>query len=294
MKLTLHRFKSLVFVALLLFFGLSSASSELSVPPLSGRVIDQTASLSAADVTALSQSLARFEAKTGTQFAVLIVATTAPESIEQTALRVVEGWQLGRKNIDDGAIVLIAIQDRAVRIEVGYGLEGALNDATAKRIIEEFMAPEFALGNYYSGLDQGLQQMMRVAEGEKLPPMAEASFGGTANLAHFVPIIFMLALVVGGILRAFLGRMPGAIVTGALVALVAWFIVGAMGIAIMAGAIALVITLTGSVGGLLARGGQVGTGLGGAWSSGSGGSMGSGGFSGGGGKFGGGGASGRW
>ena len=281
--------RSLFIVALLLSLGLSSARADLKVPPLSGRVIDQTATLSAPDITALSESLARFEAKTGTQFAVLIVATTAPETIEQTALRVVEGWQLGRKKIDDGAIVLIAIEDRAVRIEVGYGLEGALNDATAKRIIEQFMAPEFGKGNFYEGINQGVQQMMRVAEGEALPPAAQGRFSSASGLTQYLPIIFMLALVLGSVLRAVMGRMPGAIVTGGAVALVAWFVVGALGIALAAGVMALMITLMGGGVGGLARMGGLGAGR----PFGSSGIQG-GGFSGGGGSFGGGGASGRW
>ena len=279
----------LLLLTLLLFFALSPARAELKVPPLSGRVIDQTASLTAPDIKALSEKLARFEAKTGTQFAVVLIASTAPESIEQTALRMVEGWQLGRKKIDDGAIVLVAVEDRAVRIEVGYGLEGALNDATAKRIIEQSMAPEFAKGNFYEGINQGVEQMMRVAEGETLPPVAQGGFDAAPALASYAPIIFMLALVLGSALRSLMGRMPGAIATGAAVALVAWFIIGGVSLALAAGVIALVITLLG--GGV---GGSMGRGLGGAWASGSGGSAGNRGFSGGGGRFGGGGASGRW
>lgn len=257
----------------------------MPVPALSGRVIDQTGSLSTAEITALSQVLAQFEAKKGTQIAVLMVTSTAPESIEQTALRVAERWQLGRKKIDDGAILLIAKADRAVRIEVGYGLEGALNDATAKRIIEQFITPEFRKENYYVGINSGIQQIIRVADGEPLPAAVRGD-GGAPAPAQYVPIIFMLALVLGGIARSLMGRMRGAVVTGGAVALVAWFIVGTFAIAMMAGVIALLVTLFG--GGVS---GLVGGGFGG--SSRSGGSHG-GGFSGGGGNFGGGGASGRW
>lgn len=258
----------------------------MPVPTLSGRVIDQTGSLSASEIAALSQVLAQFEAKKGTQIAVLMVASTAPESIEQTALRVAERWQLGRKKIDDGAILLIAKEDRAVRIEVGYGLEGALNDATAKRIIEQFITPEFRKGNYYAGINSGIQQIIHVADGELLPEAVRSDSGAPA-LAQYVPIIFMLALVFGGIARSLMGRMPGAVVTGGAVALVAWFVVGTFAIAMMAGVIALLVTLFGGgVSGLVGGGGFGG-------SSRSGGSHG-GGFSGGGGSFGGGGASGRW
>lgn len=264
------------------------AQAQMPVPPLTGRVIDQTGSLSAAEIVALSQVLAQFEAKKGTQIAVLMVASTAPESIEQAALRVAEQWHLGRKKIDDGAILLIAKEDRAVRIEVGYGLEGALTDATAKRIIEQFITPEFRKENYYAGINSGIQQMLRVADGEPLPVPARSDSDAPA-LTQYVPIIFMLALVFGGIARSLLGRMPGAVVTGGAVALVAWFIVGTFALAIMAGVIALLVTLFGGGGGGLVGGGFGGFG----GSSRSGGSHG-GGFSGGGGSFGGGGASGRW
>lgn len=264
-----------------------SAYAQIQVPQ-PGRVIDQTGSLSAAEINALSQVLAEFEAKSGTQLAVLMVASTAPESIEQTALRVAERWQLGRKKIDDGAILLIAKQDRAVRIEVGYGLEGALNDATAKRIIEQYITPEFRKGNYYSGINRGIEQMIRIAGGEPLPPVSRRNDSNAPALGQYVPIIFMLALVIGGVLRSLIGRMPGALVTGGVVALVAWFVIGTLVMALVAGAIALLVTLFGGgVGGLVGGGGFGGT------SSRSGGSYG-GGFSGGGGSFGGGGASGRW
>ena len=258
----------------------------MPVPPLTGRVIDQTGSLSAAEIAALSQVLAQFEAKKGTQIAVLMVASTAPETIEQTALRIAEKWQLGRKKIDDGAILLIAKEDRAVRIEVGYGLEGALNDATAKRIIEQFITPEFRKENYYNGINSGIQQMLRVADGELLPVPVRSGSDAPA-FTQYVPIIFMLALVFGGIARSLMGRTTGAVVMGGAVALVAWFIVGTFAIAIMSGVIALLVTLFGGgLGGLVGGGGFGG-------SSRSGGSHG-GGFSGGGGSFGGGGASGRW
>lgn len=276
-------------LALFLSCGwIGCAQAQIQVPQLSGRVVDQTDSLSAGEIVALNQILAQFEAEKGTQIAVLVVASTAPESIEQTALRVAERWQLGRKKIDDGAILLIAKEDRAVRIEVGYGLEGALNDATAKRIIEQYITPEFRKENYYAGINRGIEQMIRIAQGEPLPPVSSRSDSNAPALGQYVPIIFMLALVIGGVLRSLLGRMLGALVTGGVVALVAWFVIGTLIMAIIAGAIALLVTLFGGgVGGLVGGGGFGGT------STRSGGSFG-GGFSGGGGSFGGGGASGRW
>lgn len=261
--------------------------AAVPIPPLSGRVTDQTATLSAEQKAALEQTLQAFEARKGSQVAVLLVATTTPETIEQYALRVAEQWKLGRKKIDDGALLVVAKSDRTLRIEVGYGLEGALNDATSKRIISEIITPRFQQGDFYGGIRAGVEQMIRVIDGETLPPASRKSAAGRADIQQYVPVIFMLALVIGGVLRALLGRFPGAVVTGGAVAAVAWFFAGALSIAVGAGVIALLFTLLG--GGMGMRG--VGGLLGGFGSSGGGGG---GGFGGGGGGFGGGGASGRW
>src|SRR5438105_1823300 len=141
--------------ALLLALGhacLAEAQDTVAVPPLTGHVIDQTGTLSAEQQAALEQTLAALEERKGSQVAVLMLPTTAPQDIEQYALRVAEQWKLGRKKIDDGAVVVVAKADRAVRIEVGYGLEGALNDATAKRIISEDMLPRFRQQDYFGGI----------------------------------------------------------------------------------------------------------------------------------------------
>ena len=268
------------------------AGAQIAVPPLSGRVTDLTATLSAEQKAALEQTLQAFEARKGSQLAVLLVLTTAPETIEQYALRVAEQWKLGRKKIDDGAVLVVAKTDRALRIEVGYGLEGALNDATSKRIISEIITPRFKQGDFYGGIAAGVDQIVRVIDGEPLPPPNRKPAGNTADIQQYVPVIFILALVIGGVLRAVLGRFPGALVTGGVVGVVAWFFAGAVFIALMAGVIALLFTLFGGgMGGLGVGGRRGGFGSGGF---GSGGFGGGGGFSGGGGGFGGGGASGRW
>ncbi len=210
--------------------------------------------------------------------------------IEQYALRIAEKWKLGRKKTDDGVLLLIAKNDRALRIEVGYGLEGALNDATAKRIIAETITPRFKQGDFDGGIRAGVEQMIRVIDGEPLPAPARQRSGGdgVGSIEQYLPVLFVLAMVVGGVLRAALGRLPGAVVTGGIVGLIAWFLVGVVTVASIAGVIALVFTLMG--GSAL---GRVVSGYGGGSLGGSGGG-GSGGFSGGGGGFGGGGASGRW
>jgi uncharacterized protein len=263
--------------------------AQILVPPLTGRVSDQTATLSAEQKASLEQTLQIFESKKGSQLAVLIVPTSAPETIEQYALRVAEKWKLGRKKVDDGAILVVAKDDRALRIEVGYGLEGALNDVTSKRIISETITPLFKQGDFNGGITAGVAQMIRVINGETLPAPQLQVATGIAGIQQYVPVIFILALVVGGVLRSVLGRFAGALVTGGGVAIVAWLFAGALSVALGAGVLALFFTLFG--GGM---GGMGGYGMGGRHGGIGRGGLGGGGFSGGGGGFGGGGASGRW
>ena len=266
-----------------------SAGAQVSVPALTGRVTDQTATLTTEQTTSLERTLQAFEARKGSQLAVLIVPTTAPETIEQYGLRVAEKWKLGRKTVDDGAVMVIAKTDRTMRIEVGYGLEGALNDATTKRIISDTITPRFKQDDYYGGIAAGIEQMIRVADGEALPEARGAPVQSLGNIQQYFPVLLMVALVMGGMLRSALGRVPGAVLTGGAVAGVAWMFAGIVSIAVIAGIIALVVTLLG--------GGTAGRGIGGYYGGGmrsGGGGFSGGGFSGGGGGFGGGGASGRW
>ena len=275
-----------------------AGAAQIAVPPVTGRVTDQTATLSAEQKAALEQTLQAFEARKGSQLAVLIVPTTSPETIEQYALRVAEQWKLGRKKVDDGAILVVAKGDRTMRLEIGYGLEGALNDATSKRIISEIITPAFAKGDWYGGIAAGLAQMISVIDGEALPAATgmgqRKPVAGMADIQSYIPVIFMLALVVGGLLRSALGRFPGALVTGGGVAIAAWLLVGTLSIAAVAGVVALFFTLlTGGMGGQGIRGAYGALGMGGLGRGGGFGG-GGGGFGGGGGGFGGGGATGRW
>ena len=155
-------------LALLLCWA-CSALALVAVPPLSGQVVDQTGTLSAGDIASLTQTLKDLETRKGSQVAVLIVPTTDGEAIEQYSLRVAEAWKIGRKKIDDGALLVIAKNDRRLRIEVGYGLEGALTDATTKRIIDEDITPKFKTGDFAGGVSAGVDRMVKVADGEKLP-----------------------------------------------------------------------------------------------------------------------------
>lgn len=263
------------------------AAAQVSVPPLTGHVTDQTGTLSAEQKAALEQTLTAFEARKGSQLAVLMVASTAPEAIEPFALRVGEQWKLGRKKVDDGAILVVAKNDRTLRIEVGYGLEGVLNDLTSKRIISEVIVPRFKSQDFYGGITAGIDQIIRVVDGEPLPEPSKTPSENLGEVRQYVPILFILALVVGGVLRSALGKVPGALVTGGAIAVIAWFVAGALSVAVAAGVIGLFVTLL--------SGGMGGHGFGGYYGGGGGrGGMGGGGFSGGGGGFGGGGASGRW
>ncbi|OZA95029.1 MAG: hypothetical protein B7X59_12655, partial [Polaromonas sp. 39-63-203] len=221
------------------------AGAQVAVPALTGHIIDQTGTLTTEQKAALEQTLAAFEASKGSQLAVLIVPTSAPEAIEQYALRVAEQWKLGRKKVDDGAILVVAKNDRTLRIEVGYGLEGALTDATSNRIINETIVPRFKQQDFYGGITAGVAQIIRVIDGEPLPAPSRNTAGSGGDIQRYVPLVFILALAVGGVLRSLLGKVPGSLVTGGVVAVIAWFVVGAVSMAAIAGVFALFITLVG-------------------------------------------------
>jgi uncharacterized protein len=276
----------------LLVFSLT-ARSEVPVPPV-GRVVDQTGTLTAENRAALERMLEQFEARKGSQIALVMVKTTAGEPIEQFALRVGEQWKLGRKRVDDGAVLVIAKDDRALRIEVGYGLEGALNDATAKRIVSDIIAPRFREGDFFGGISAGLDRMIRVIDGEPLPPPARGAPAVDGGLFQLLPVLLVAALVIGGVLRAVLGRALGAVAAGGAVGFLAWILAGTLFIGIVAGLLAFVFTLVGGFGGARRTGGFPGGFYGGGGFGRGGGGWGGGGFRGGGGSFGGGGASGRW
>ena len=267
--------------------GFTSAAADVKVPPPTGRVIDQTGTLTAGQRQDLERTLQAFEQRKGSQIAVLIVPTTRPESIEQYGIRVAEQWKLGRAGIDDGAILLVAKDDHALRIEVGYGLEGALNDATCSRIINEIIVPQFRNGDFYGGIAAGVDRMIRVVEGEPLPVPKTGRPHAGSDIQSLGPMIFILALIAGTVLRSIFGRFPGAIAASGVVGLIAWWFTGLLLAAFGAAVLAFFFTLAGGMGGI------GGGGYRGGWGSGPfGGSDDS--FRGGGGQFGGGGASGRW
>jgi uncharacterized protein len=268
-----------------------AATADVAVPPLSGRVVDQTGTLSAGDISSLTQALKDLETRKGSQVAVLIVPTTAPETIEQYSIRVAEAWKIGRKKIDDGALLVVAKDDRHLRIEVGYGLEGALTDVTASRIIDEIIVPKFRSGDFAGGIAAGVARIVAVINGEPLPaPQPQQSWSLPDKVGDALPFIIFGVIALSGFLRMALGALVGAVATGGIVGLLAWFIMGSLALSSIAAAIAFVFTLFG--GSFASSSGRSGWSGGGSFSGGS--SSDSGGFSGGGGSFGGGGASGSW
>ena len=268
------------------------ASADVAVPPLTGRVIDLTGTLSGGAVSSIEAKLADLETRKGSQIAVLIVPTTQPEEIEQYGIRVEDAWKLGRKGVDDGAYLIVAKNDRRVRIEVGYGLEGVLPDAIANRIITETITPHFKLGDYDGGIQAGVDQMISVVNGEPLPE-PDRKWEHTGNLPHLLPLLLVVVFVASGVLRALFGRLFGSVATGGLAGAIAWLLSHFIAIGLGAGVLAFLFALVlGSTRGWATGAGGWGGGFGGGLGGGFGG--GGGGFSGGGGGFSGGGASGGW
>lgn len=265
--------------------------AEVAVPDLKSRVTDLTATLNAGEVTQLEQKLAAFEKNKGSQIAVLIIPTTKPETIEQYAMRVAEAWKLGRKGVDDGVLLLIAKNDRSLRLEVGYGLEGALPDAKAKRIITEIITPHFKQGHFADGIDAGVDAILAAIKGEPLPLAQNNRSSHPESLSDTFVFLLIFPFVFGRILQVMLGRLAGATVTGIGLGLIGWLLFSSLITAIFIAIAGFIATLFLNPGGGIYRSNRD------YWPDRnfrSGGFGGGSGFGGGGGGFGGGGASGRW
>src|SRR5712692_4921642 len=277
------------------FFFAGPAAGEVPVPPLKARVTDLTGTLTAPQIQTLEARLRDFERGKGSQIAVLILPSTAPETIEQYSIRVAEAWKIGRTKADDGVILVVAKNDRRLRIEVGRGLEGAIPDAIAKRAVSDVIAPHFRANDFYGGIAPGADALAKLIEGETLPP-PERRAGTNKSSPDYQSLLVMLlvlAIIGGGFLSRILGRGVGAAGTGALAGLVTWAIAGTVVIGAVAAVAVFLFVLLAAAGGL-GRGGYYG-GWGGGGSGGWGSGGGFGGFSGGGGGgFSGGGASGSW
>jgi len=280
----------LLFFLCLLLAVSRGVAAQAPVPPLDARVTDVAGALSAAQKTVLEERLAVFEGEKGSQIAVLIVPTTAPEAIEQYSIRVVEQWKLGRKGVADGVLLLIALQDRKMRIEVGYGLEGVLPDLVAHRIIDEVIKPRFKQGDYYGGIEEGVGAIMKVIAREELPPGKGGSGASSAQHGASLPIVVFLVILVWAVLRGLFGPSRAAMAGGGCAFVIGLFVLG-IALAAVVGIVAFLVLL---LLGMMPQNGSGGFGSPGGGGSMGGDSGGGGGFSGGGGDFGGGGASGGW
>ncbi len=262
------------------------AQAEVEIPPLQHRVTDLTGTLSSQQQADLEARLAAFEAKKGSQIAILLVPTTQPEDIAQYAIRVVDAWKLGRKGVNDGVLVLLAKDDHRSRIEVGYGLEGALPDVIAKRIVSDVMRPYLKQGDFYGALQAGVEKIEAVIDGEPLPSVSpkQSDRDGLGDIANNFFLFAIGALVLGVFFKQLLGNVMGSLVNAGLAGMLLWWLGIVLPFAIMFAVFVFFATLSGNghFGGY-SRGGSGG----GGFSDG-------GGFSGGGGSFGGGGASGDW
>ena len=276
-----------ILAALLCIGAAGSVLAEVAVPALKAHVTDLTNTLTSAQVASLEQQLADFEKHKGSQLAVLIVPTTAPEAIEQYGIRVAEAWKLGRKGVDDGVILLVAKNDHALRIEVGYGLEGVIPDAIAKRVIAETIVPHFKQDDFAGGIQAGVDQLIKLINGESLPPVKAKAQSNSSDPLGMLFIAVIGATFIGQVLRSIFGRFLGSGMAAAAVGGLGWLVLGSALMASLAGVLVFFAVFSGIN---LGRGG----GFGGGGFGGGGFGGGSGGFGGGGGGFGGGGASGRW
>ena len=281
----------LIGFACALLFATTYVRAEVAIPPLKKHATDLTATLSAQELVQLEQKLTAFEQTKGSQIAVLIVPTTQPETIEQYAMRVAEAWKLGRKGVDDGILLLIAKNDHALRIEVGYGLEGAVPDAKAKRIVADIIAPQFKQGHFAAGIHAGIDALIGLIKGEPLPQPVGKHLPASQFDDNSFTLLLIASLILGRTLQVFFGRLVGSGVTGIGLGFVGWMIFSSVSLAMLIAIAAFVLNLFLNANPGLYRGsrthwpnsGYRGGGFGGG-----------GGFSGGGGGFGGGGASGRW
>jgi uncharacterized protein len=293
-----------LFALALCLFGGAHAQALLPVPALDARVIDQTGTLDAAQRQALDAKLAAFEQQKGSQIVVLMVPTTQPEDIASYANRVANDWKIGRRAVGDGVLLIVAKDDRKMRIEIAKTLEGAVPDIAAAQIIDDAMKPRFRDNDFAGGLNAAADQLIARISGEALPEVErrdDARSGGFGFDWESLAIFLFFAVVVGApIARRIFGAKLAPFVMALGVGGVAMAITATVLVAAIAGIAALVVTLMAGVGPLVSSG-RRGGGFGGGWTTGgggggwSGGSSSGGGFSsGGGGDFGGGGASGDW
>lgn len=289
---------------LALLAGFATGQELQPVPPLTGHVIDQTGTLSTEQRQRLGAKLAAFELEAGPQIVVVIIATARPEDIASYTQRLGDAWKIGRRDVGDGLLIVVAKDDRQVRIAPAKALEGAVPDLAARQIIERSIRPAFRAGDYAGGLNAAVDELIARIRGEHLPAPAPRGGGdrgiqgsgfGLEELAMF---FFIGVPVLGAVLTAVMGRKLGSLATAAAAGGAGWWITASALLAGAAGLVALVLVgvlgIGSARGGRRGRGGDVpiiwGGGGGGGWGGGDGGGF----SSGGGGDFGGGGASGDW
>ena len=287
--------------------AMASAQGLVPVPALSARVIDQTATLDALSLAALEAKLAAFEQSNGSQVVVLMVPTTAPEDIADFTQRVGDAWKIGRADVGDGALFVIAKDDRRLRIGTAKALEGAIPDLLARRILDSVVTPAFRRGDYAGGINAGVDQILARIRGEELPlPDASAAqrAAGSSEFEWMDALIFLVFAIpmLSGLLRGMFGNKLGTVFTGVGAGALAWVLTTVVWVAIGAGLLGMLAALFMQFLPAASRGSSGRGGRGGGWGGGGGfggggfgGGRGGGGFSsGGGGNFGGGGASGGW
>lgn len=293
-----------------------AAQELVPVPALSGRVIDQTATLQPAERDALQAKLAAFEAQAGPQIVVLIVPSTAPEDIAAFAQRVGESWQLGRREVGDGLLIVVARNDRRIWIATSKALEGAIPDLAARQIVQNAITPAFKRGDFAGGLQAGVDQLIARIQGEALPAPSpqrhSVSVLGGLGVEELLIFFFVAVPVVSMVLTGVFGRRLGSLLTSGATGGLGWWLTGSVVIAVAAGVVALIVVGVLGIGSVLRRAGHArrggagpviwggstgGWSGGGSWGGGGSGGFGGGGggfSSGGGGDFGGGGAGGDW
>jgi len=270
------------------------SANVLPVPALAGRVIDQTGTLSTEQTQQITAQLANIEATLGSQIVVLMVPTTQPEDIASFAYRVADTWKIGRREVGDGLLILVAKDDRQMRIEVARALEGAVPDLAASRIIEGVMKPAFREGDFAGGLSQAIDHLSARLQGENLPlPQAGNAHRGALSFEQLAPLLFIGVPVIGAVMTGLFGRKLGIALTVAGAGGLTWWLTLSIVLGVLGAWFGLVLALALGNGSSHSSGGR---GPGNGWGSGGGFGEGRGGgfSSGGGGSFGGGGASGRW
>jgi uncharacterized protein len=272
----------------LLFVTCNLRAELIAIPTLKTHVTDLTQTLTSDQQSQLEAKIKAFELEKGSQIAILILPSTKPEEIEQYSIRVVDAWKLGREKQDDGILILIAKNDHKMRIEVGRGLEGAIPDLIAKRIISEVMTPSFKQGDFYEGINNSTDQLMGLVSGEKLAPPPPITNHLNISFENSLVLFVVSCMVIGAFLSSILGRFFGASATAGIIGGISWFIVGTLGVSLFIGFIAFAFTL------IMPYIFDVSRGAGRYSSGGFGGGGGNDRFSGGGGGFSGGGASGGW